>query len=126
MWSLYVMPMNTYKLFTPLCYMYCCNMCLFLFQVSTFAYKESLLRPANKSVKPNTQFLEKFAALKEVKWESLASLLSLTSTQIEEVRRRGEGPQDCALMTLKMWAARDDATYGQLCHLLRTISLLHY
>ncbi len=64
----------------------------------------------------------------ESKWPSLASILSLTSTEIEEVKRNGEelSQRDCALQMLRQWASREDATYGQLCQRLKTISLFQY
>ena len=91
--------------------------------------QERLLSAEYQDTKPDAQFLEQFAALKEVKWEPLASLLSLTGPEIEEVRSKGEGPlaqQDPALLTLTTWATRDEAMYGHLCQLLRTITLFHY
>ena len=80
-------------------------------------------------LKLDAHFLEHLAGLEGIHWESLASVLSLTSTEIEEVKRRSEGSQsqrDPALLILKMWATRDDATYGQLCQKLKTIALFQY
>ena len=61
------------------------------------------------------------------KWPSLAASLSLTEDEIEEVRKEwfsqpdqstqeGEElpPQGYALLMLKKWASRKDATYGRL------------
>ena len=67
----------------------------------------------------------------ESKWPSLASILSLTGSEINEVKREGKGEeelseQDCALLMLRKWASKEGATYGQLSQGLRTITLFHY
>ena len=58
------------------------------------------------------------------KWPSLASLLSLTSDEVEEVRRGEEGftQKNHALLMLKKWTSKEEATYGQLYHKLKIIS----
>ena len=76
------------------------------------------------------EFMEAFAGVVGSKWPSLAASLSLTEDEIEEVRKvwfsqpdqsAQEGvkveelpPQGYALLMLKKWASRKDATYGQL------------
>ena len=79
------------------------------------------------TLKPDLPFLELFAEMVDSKWPSLASILSLTS-EIEEVKGEGEGlsQHDHALLMLKNWAARDDASYCQLyilCQRLKTFAL---
>ena len=64
------------------------------------------------------------------KWPSLASLLSLTSEEIDEVKTEGEGQsqQVQALSMLKKWTSKEGAssTYDQLSWKLRKISLFQY
>ena len=71
-------------------------------------------------VKPDIVFLESFAAVLGDKWPSLASSLSLSEEEIEEVRKEGEGFQ-----MLKLWVKREEATYDLLCQTLKTASLFH-
>jgi hypothetical protein len=56
---------------------------------------------------------------------SLASVLSLTSSEMEEVEKNKKqlSQSDLSLRMLKKWATREEATYGQLCHRLKTITL---
>ena len=68
-------------------------------------------------------FLESFAGVVGSKWPSLAASLSLSGDEMEEVRMEEGSPQDRALQMLKKWCSREDATYGQLCQALKTISL---
>ena len=86
--------------------------------------QEKLLSQEMKTLKPDLHFLELLADVVDSKWPCLASILSLTN-EMEEVKREGEGlPQhDHALIMLKKWAARDDATYGQLYQRLNIITL---
>ena len=84
--------------------------------------QEKLLEPQNHGLKPDVEFLGAFAGVVGSKWPSLATTLSLTES---EIKVKGEGPsqQDHALQMLKKWASSEDATYGQLCQRLKTISL---
>ena len=68
-------------------------------------------------------FLESLAGVVGSKWPSLAASLSLSGDEMEEVRREEGSHQDLALQMLKKWYSREDATYGQLCQALKTISL---
>ena len=56
---------------------------------------------------------------------SLASILSLTSNEMKELQksRKQLSQSELSLQILKKWAAREEATYGQLCHKLRTFAL---
>lgn len=87
--------------------------------------QEKLLNPENASLKPEEDFLKSFADVVGVKW---ASLLSLTSDEIEEVKKKEEGfsQQDMCFHMLKKWAAKEDSTYSQLLQKLKTISLFQY
>ena len=81
------------------------------------------------SYKPDVEFLGIFASVVGSKWPSLATTLSLSESEIKEVKGEGSSQQDHTLQMLKKWAscnAREDATYGQLCQRLKTISLFQY
>ena len=98
--------------------------CVLVSSGAQIQLQEKLLSPEMSTLKPDLPFLELFAGVVDSKWPSLASILSLTS-EIEEVKGEGEGlsQHDHALLMLKKWAARDDASYGQLCQRLKTIAL---
>ena len=89
--------------------------------------QKKLLDSECHAQRPEEEFLELFAGVVGSKWLSLASLLSLTSDEVEEVRRGEEGftQKDHALLMLKKWTSKKEATYGQLYHKLKTISLFH-
>ena len=73
--------------------------------------QEKLLDKAHHSNKPDEEFLQSFAALVGSEWTSLAASLSLSKSKMEEVRtQKGHA----AAVMMKMWASREDATYGQL------------
>ena len=88
--------------------------------------QEKLLEPQNHGLKPDVEFLSAFAGLVGSKWPSLATTLSLSESEIKEVKREESSQQDHALQILKKWSSREDATYGQLCQRLKTISLFQY
>ena len=87
--------------------------------------QRTLLDPEKQSLRPNEQFLEMLAGVVRSECPSLASILSLTSSEMEEVEQnRNQLSQlELSLHMLKKWAAREEATYGQLCHKLKTIAL---
>ena len=62
-----------------------------------------------------------FAGEVKSKWPLLAASLSLSESEIEEVKALPQ--QDQALQMLMKWASREDATYGQLYQQLISISL---
>ena len=84
-----------------------------------------LLSQEQRDLKPDQQFLE--AGEVGSKWPSLASALSLTSSQVEEVKKK-HSHFDHALQMLLKWVEREGATYGQLklCHKLKSIPLFQY
>ena len=86
--------------------------------------QEKLLKKELCMVKPDARFLELFAGVMRNKWPSLAVSLSLSEQEIEEVKEGEEGDQ--ALQMLRKWVSREDATYGQLCQMLKSISLFQY
>ena len=87
--------------------------------------QETLLSPEQRDLKPDQQFLELLAGEVGSKWPSLASALSLTSCEVEEVKKK-HSHLDHALQMLQKWVEREDATYGQLCHKLQSIPLFQY
>ena len=88
--------------------------------------QRTLLDPEKQSLRPDEQFLELLAGVViRSECPSLASILSLTSNEMEEVEknRKQLSQSELSLQMLKKWATREEATYGQLCHKLRTIAL---
>ena len=87
--------------------------------------QRTLLDPEKQSLRPDEQFLEVLAGVVRSECPSLASILSLTSIEIEEVQQnRNQLSQlELSLQILNKWATREEATYGQLCHKLKTIAL---
>ena len=72
------------------------------------------------------EFLGAFSGVVGFKWPFLGATLSLSESEIEEVKREGLSQQDHTLQMLKKWASREDATYGQLCQRLKTTSQLSF
>ena len=76
----------------------------------------TLLDPEKQSLRPDEQFLELLAGVVRSECPSLASILSLTSNEMEEVEknRKQLSQSELSLQMLKKWATREEATYGQL------------
>ena len=87
--------------------------------------QKKLLDQQNQHLKPDAEFLQSFANVVGSKWPSLASSLSLSWDEIANVKEEGLTQQYCALKMLKKWSAKEDATYGQLYQVLKTIPLFH-
>ena len=85
--------------------------------------QKTLLDKQNHPLKPDVQFLELLAGEVEGKWPLLAASLSLTESEIEQVKREGFSQKDQALQMLKKWVSKEGATYGQLYQQLVTISM---
>ena len=88
--------------------------------------QKTLLDPEKQSLRPDEQFLDMLAGMVRSESPSLASILSLTSSEMEEVEQNRNQLSQSELslhMLLKKWATREEATYGQLCHKLKTIAL---
>ena len=85
--------------------------------------QKKLLEPCNYDLKPDKEFLSAFAGVVGSKWPSLATTLSLSEGEIEEVKKESLSQQDHAFLMLNKWASREDATYGQLCLKLKKIFL---
>ena len=88
--------------------------------------QKKLLDQQNHHLKPDEEFLQSFAKVVGSKWPSLASSLSLSGDEIANVKEEGLTQQDCALKMLKKWSAKEDATYGQLYLILKTIPLFQH
>ena len=86
--------------------------------------QEKLLNQDMSTLKPDLPFLELLAEVVDSNRLSLASALSLTSEMEEVEKEREELPHKSnALLMLEKWAARGDATYGQLRQRLKNIAL---
>ena len=90
--------------------------------------QRTLLDPEKQSLRPDEQFLEVLAGVVKSECPSLVSILSLTSTEMEEVEKNWKqlSQSEISLKIFKKWATREEATYGHLCQKLKTISLFNY
>ena len=88
--------------------------------------QEKLLSRQNHSLKPDMEFLESFAGVVESNWPSLAISMSLSESEIEQVKGEGLTQEECALQMLKKWISKEGTTYGQLYKILWTIPLFQY
>ena len=83
-----------------------------------------------QSQKPDKEFLELLAGVmgSECPSLALASILSLTSSDIEEVEknRKELSQSELSLQMLKKWSAQEGATYRQLHQKLRAITLFQF
>ena len=89
--------------------------------------QKKLIETHYSNVKPDNDFLCSFATVVGKNWPSLASLLSLSASDIEEIKResgRTTTHTEQALQMLKMWSSRMEATYGYLYSKLETIPLI--
>ena len=77
-------------------------------------------------LKPDSEFLELLAGEIGCEWISFAASLSLNGEVLEELKRETFSQKERALLMLKKWVVREDATYGQLCWILKTIPLFQY
>ena len=87
--------------------------------------QEKLLEPQYSSQKPDDGFLQAFAEIVGNRWPSLASLLSLSPSDIEQIKREKERVSQAkqALHMLRRWNSRENASYGQLLESLKTVPL---
>ena len=76
-------------------------------------------------MRPDDEFLQSLSKVIGSKWPYLATLLSLNSGEIEELREGREelSKVDQALTMLKKWSAREGAAYVQLFEKLKPVSL---
>ena len=75
--------------------------------------------------KPDNDFFQSFAEVVGNHWPSLAPLLSLTAGDIEEIKKQSSQQVYQAQVMLKKWRSGEEATYGQLCERLMTLSPFH-
>ena len=86
-----------------------------------------MLGQANEALKPDEQFLQLLSVEVGCKWPSLAVSLSLSEDEIAGLKEKVEhSHQQLAFKMLMIWISREEATYGQLCQKLRTITLFQY
>ena len=86
-----------------------------------------MLCEETQALKPDEEFLHSLSGLLGSRWPSLAASLSLSEGKIEGLKGKvGLSQQELAFQMLKIWASREEATYGQLCCKLKTISLFQY
>lgn len=87
--------------------------------------QRKLLEPEFHYIRPDEEFLQSLSEVVGSKWPYLATLLSLNSSEIEEVREEREelSHVDRALVMLKKWSSREGASYGQLFEKLKPFSL---
>ena len=86
--------------------------------------QEKLLGEENEALKPDEEFLHSLSVLVGSRWPSLAVSLALSEGDIEGLKGKvGVSQQELALHMLKIWTLKENATYGQLCRKLKTISL---
>ena len=90
--------------------------------------QRTLLDPEKQSLRPDEQFLELLAGMVKSECPSLVSILSLTSTEMEEVEKNWKylSQSEISLLVLKKWVTREKATYGHLYQKLKTVSFLNY
>ena len=87
--------------------------------------QEKLLDPENAATAVDDEFLREFAEVVGDRWASLASLLSFSTADVEQMKREVVGtPAEQALHMLRAWRRRSrEGTYGVLCGRLKSISL---
>ena len=93
--------------------------CSILTTVEIIALQEKLIEGGDH--KPDDGFLQSFAGVVGDHWPSLASLLSITARQIEEIKKEKKEQQ--ALCMLMKWSSTEGATFKQLCQKLQTVYL---
>ena len=80
-----------------------------------------------QSLKPEIEFLHSLSGVVGSRWPSLAVSLSLSEGEIEGLKGKVKlSQQELALQMLLIWVSKEEATYGQLCRKLMTISLFQY
>ena len=97
----------------------------YYFLGGVIALQEKLLEPQYSNQKPDDGFLQAFAEIVDNRWPSLASLLSLSPSDIEQIKREKERVSQAkqALHMLRRWNLRENASYGQLLESLKTVPL---
>ena len=78
-------------------------------------------------MKVDDEYLQLLSGEVGSRWPSLATSLSLSAKEIMELKDMvGLSEHELALQMLRTWALKENATYGQLCRKLNTISLFQH
>ena len=73
------------------------------------------------------EFLQSLSGVVGPRWPSLALSLSLGEEEIKGLKGKvGLSQQELAMQMLEVWVMTREATYGELCHTLKTISLFRH
>ena len=89
--------------------------------------QEKMLGQETQALKPDEAFLCSLSGEVGSRWPSLAVSLSLSEGEIEGLKEKvGLSQQELALQMLRVWVSGEEATYGQLCLKLKTISLFQF
>ena len=89
--------------------------------------QEKMLGQETQALKPDQAFLRSLSGVVGSRWPSLAVSLSLSEGEIEGLKEKvGLSQRELALQMLRIWVSGEEATYGQLCRKLKTISLFQY
>ena len=93
-------------------------------QVPTSSCRRRCWAQETQALKPDEAFLRSLSGEVGSRWPSLAVSLSLSEGEIEGLKEKvGLSQQELALQMLRVWVSGEEATYGQLCRKLKTISL---
>ena len=87
--------------------------------------QKKLLDPDNTTTTVHDDFLREFAEVVGGQWPSLASILSFSTVNVEQMKTEVVGtPAEQALHMLRVWKSGSrEATYGGLCARLKRLSL---
>ena len=87
--------------------------------------QKKLLDRDNTTTTVHDDFLREFAVVVGGRWPSLASILSFSTADVEQMKTEVVGtPAEHALHMLRAWKRRSrETTYGGLCTRLKNISL---
>ena len=99
---------------------------MYYFLGDVIVLQEKLLEPQYSNQKPDDGFLQSFAEIVGNRWPSLGSLLSLSPSDIEQIKKEKErvrAQTKQALHMLRKWNSRENASYGQLLESLKTVPL---
>ena len=88
--------------------------------------QKKLLDPDNTTTTVHDDFLREFAVVVGGRWPSLASVLSFSTADVEQIKTEVVGTAtEQALHMLRVWKRESkEATYGRLYTQLKSISVL--
>jgi hypothetical protein len=93
--------------------------CSILTTVEAIAIQQKLIDGGDQI--PDDGFLQSFARVVGDHWPSLASLLSITGREIEEIKKKEREQQ--ALCMLTKWSSTEGATFKELHQKLQTVAI---